>query len=86
VVLNIVNDENENHLLLKIKDYHKKIKNNKNKAGAKSKNLYFPFLVPENTNCFIILENTGFHDFYKSKNVLTRPKQIHIPPPDLVLA
>jgi hypothetical protein len=85
VVLRIVKDEKENKLLHKIKDYNKKSKNEKNKIDSKNKVLLYFFSVPENKICFLNINNLSFYTFYKNQNLIKRPQQIHIPPPDLVL-
>ena len=86
VTLSIVKDDKENKLLHKIKDYHKKNKNEKSKIDSKNKVLFCFSLVPENKVCFFNNDNLSFNAFYKNQNLIKRPQQIHIPPPDLVLA
>ena len=86
VVLNIVKDEKENKLLHKIKDYNKKSKNDKNKIDSKNKVLLCFYLIPENKASFLNNDNIRFYAFHKNQNLIKRPQQIHIPPPDLILA
>ena len=86
VILSIVKDDKENKLLHKIKDYNKKSKNEKNKIDSKNKVLLYFYSNFENKICFLNNDNISFSSFYKNQNLIKRPQQIHIPPPDFVLA